>query len=361
MSSSVGALSSLSLGSKMPTRPGYGTMGRKIQVYANYFKINVPNDLSLTRYNVEVTPEATGKKLGRIFQLLLELPEFQGVATEWRSLIISTKPLTIPSPYQVSILYRAEGHDVPLGSAVTYSVRVITPLTFSVSNLVNVLAAPNPGFAQKAEIIQVMNAIYGNHAHANPSVCTIGQNRHFSLDRNTANRHNIKDLGGGLESLRGYFQSVRPATSGLLLNVNVTHGVFLQAGPLYALFQRLESKNKLVLQKKIKLVRVHATHLPSKTSKSGVEVPRIKTIFGLASPADGQGEEHRPQVAELGAGPKRVKFWLSADAASPAAETPTKRKGQKKPVAGPSKLPSNTYISVFDYFNKSKSFTALVH
>jgi eukaryotic translation initiation factor 2C len=360
MSSAVGALSSLSLGTgAMPPRPGHGTMGKKINVYANYFRINVPKDLSLTRYNVEVMPEVTGKKLGRIFQLLLELPDFQGMATEWRSMIISTKPLKISTPYEFQIPYRAEGQDEPLERAITYSVRVITPLTFSVSNLVNFLASPTPGpgYAQKAEIIQVMNAVFGNHANANPNVCSIGQNRHFSIDHSERNRHNVKELGGGLEALRGYFQSVRPATGGLLLNVNVTHGVFLQPEPLSSLFPRLGTGNKTTLQKKMKLVRVRVTHLPAKKSKTGLEIARVKTIFGLARPGEGRGEDHPPQVPVPGAGPKEVKFWLNADqppAAAGAAAPAGKAKGQKKVTAGPSKLPTGTYISVFDYFKSSE-------
>lgn len=75
------ALAKLSLTEHMPARPGYGTQGKKIMVYANYFKLNVPKELSLTRYNVEFLPEVKGKKLGRMFQLLLGKPEFAGVAT----------------------------------------------------------------------------------------------------------------------------------------------------------------------------------------------------------------------------------------------------------------------------------------
>jgi hypothetical protein len=55
----------------MPPRPGHSTVGRKIAVYANYFKLIAPKDLTLTHYNVEVSPEVTGKKLGHVFQLLL--------------------------------------------------------------------------------------------------------------------------------------------------------------------------------------------------------------------------------------------------------------------------------------------------
>jgi eukaryotic translation initiation factor 2C len=143
--------------SQIPPRPRHGILGKKIGIYANYFKVPVPSDLTLTRYNVEVTPKAKGKKLGRIFQLVLELPEFAGVATEWKSMIISSRPLNILNEYSIGIPYLAEGQDEPLACAITYTVKVVTPLSFSVSDLISYLSAVNPGpnYLQKAEIVQV--------------------------------------------------------------------------------------------------------------------------------------------------------------------------------------------------------------
>jgi len=104
------------------------------------------------------------------------------------------------------------------------------------------------------------------------------------------------------------------------------------------------------LQKKLKLVRVNVIHLPAKKSKKGQDIPRVKTIFGLAHPQDGRTGSHPPQVTGPGAGPKNVKFWLNATppAAAGAKASP------KKPAA--SAFPSNTYISVFDYFKRSKLY-----
>ena len=352
----LGGMANLSVSAQMPPRPGHGTLGKKILVYANYFELNVPKDLSLTRYSVEIMPEVKGKKLGRVFQLLLELPAFNGVASDLRSMIVSLGPLSIPNDFSVQIPYLAEGQDEPLARAVTYSVRVVTPLTFSVSNLVNHLSsvAPGPQFDQKVEIIQVLNVLLGHYPQAHTGVVSIGQNRHFSVDRGQANAHNIRNLSGGLEALRGYFQSVRPATSGLLLNVNVTHGVFFEPISLALLFPKLGTGNKITLQKKLKLVRVQVTHLSGKTNKkTGQVFPRIKTIFGLAHPQDGRTEAHPPKVFSYGAGPKEVQFWLSeVPPAAVGANPPGKG---KKGAAGPS-MPSNAYISVFDYFGRSKSF-----
>ena len=356
--SGIGALGNLSMTAQFPPRPGYGTQGKKIAVFANYFRVQTAPNLNLTRYNVEVSPEATGKKLKRVFQLLLELPEFTGVGTEWKSIVVARQPLNIPDGYTVEIKYRAEGQDEPLERATTYKVRVVTPTTLAVSDLANYLSATStgPGFAQKAEVIQALNALFGNHPQSHDGVTSIGQNRHFSLDRSERNGRNIQILGGGLESLRGFFQSVRPATGGILLNVNVTHGVFFEPLRLDSLYPKLGTGNKVTLQKKLKKVRVDVIHLPAKKSKNGQNVPRVKMIFGLADRDDGRSEEHPPQVASFGAGPKEVKFWLSEvpPAAATAGAKPAGKGKSPKKDSG-SQLTANTYITVFDYFRKSKS------
>jgi hypothetical protein len=357
----LGGMANLSVTAQMPPRPGHGTLGKKILVYANYFQLIAPKDLSLTRYNVEVLPEVKGKKLGRIFELLLELPVFAGVASDLRSMIISLRQLNIPADFSVQIPYVAEGQDEPLAHAITYTVRLVTPLTFSISSLVNYLSAVSPGpeFLQKAEVIQVLNVLFGHYPQSHDGVVSIGQNRHFSIDRSQQNAHNIRILSGGLEALRGYFQSVRSATGGLLLNINVTHGVFFEPTSLALLFPKLGTGNKITLQKKLKLVRIQVTHLPPKTSKKTNQTfPRVKTIFGLAHVQDGRTESHPPKVASFGAGPKDVQFWLSeAPPAAAGAKPPAKGKAGQK-GAGPS-MPSNQYISVFDYFRRSKYFPSI--
>lgn len=350
----INAIGLLSTTTKMPPRPGHGTIGKKVLLYANYFKIVCPPELTLTRYNVEVSPEAKGKKLVRIFALLLGLPEFAGekIATEWKSFVVSPRPLNIPDGFTAQIPYIADGEDEALDRAVVYTVRVVTPLSFSVSAMVTYLASvdTSPNYAQKAETVQVLNAVFGHHPQSHGGVVSIGQNRHYSLDRSQANQHNIKLLGGGLEALRGFFQSVRPATGGLLLNVNVTHGVFLEPGPLSNLFPKLGTGNKITLNKKMKLVRVKITHLGVKKSKlTNAEIPRIKSISGLAQPQDGRTLNKPPQVHSYGAGPKGVKFWLNEVPLAAGAKSAPK--GKKGPG-----LPANQYISVFDYFRHSKFY-----
>ncbi|RKF71355.1 Protein argonaute 5 [Golovinomyces cichoracearum] len=340
--------------STMPVRPGYGTMGKKLEVFANYFKILTPNDLTLTRYNVEVVPKPdqnaegkfdtkvpTGKKLKRIFQLLLALPEFSGAASEWKSMIVTKKPLNIREGHQVEIKYVEDGHEEPLERAKTYLVRLVAPLSFSVSDFVNYLSATseNAQFPHGLETIQVLNAVFGHHPQSHDGNVSVGQNRHFAIKPNSTGFHSW-DLDGGLVSLRGYFQSVRPATGGVLLNVNAIHGVFYESLRLDYLYAKLGAANKKNLADKLKGNRIGQLHLPTRKNKQGIEIPNVKSIWGLATPGDGKGgkDEHPPQVRAYGAGPKDIRFWLND------------RAGGESADKSPKTLPVNTYITIYDYF-----------
>jgi eukaryotic translation initiation factor 2C len=348
----IQALATTSFGNQFPARPGYGTQGKKIVVYANYFKIGVPNNLAVTRYNVEVTPQAKGRKLARIFQLLLDLPEFAGdLVSDMSSMVISKVPLNVSDGYTTEIVYLAEGQDEPLDNAQRYTIKVVTPLSVIVSDFQTHLCAINPGadFNLRSETLQVLNVIFSHFPQSQAETVTTGKNRHFSISRSQANQQNIMSLGGGLESLRGFYSSVRAATGGLLLNVNVSHNVFIEPHPLSVLLPRLGTANKLGLQKKLKLIRVKLTHLPAKKNKkTNEDIPRVKTIFGLAHPEDGRQEEHPPQIKSYGGGPQEVKFWLNATPPAGGSQAPTK--GKK--AAGPK--PANGYITVLDYFKSSK-------
>src|ERR1700753_3656636 len=58
----------------MPLRPGFGTMGREILLWTNYFELVSYGELTLYRYSIEILPEKgskkpVGKKLRRTVRL----------------------------------------------------------------------------------------------------------------------------------------------------------------------------------------------------------------------------------------------------------------------------------------------------
>lgn len=336
-----------------PVRPGFGTLGNPIVVFTNYFTISAKKDLVLFRYHVEViavnkAPKASKLKTKRIISLLLESADFQGVATDFGSMIVSANELEgLPKEYHVT--FRAEGEDdAPVNPAV-YLVKVMPTGSLDISSLVSYLKETEPSAAentQKLDIIQALNTIFGHGPQSNPDVTTVSQNKHFSLDRNPTN---LRNLGGGLEAIRGFFRSVRPATYRLLLNANVSHAVCFEHERLDVLMHNCRMRG-FPLGKFLKFVRITRLHLKEKRNKSGRVIPGVKTINDLATTNDGQGDEHPPKVKFYGAGPRDVQFWLTTNTTLPTVAAQKKGKGSKKASASASG--GGRYISVWDYFTQ---------
>lgn len=381
------AMTSLSLdGSNvMPARPGYGTEGQPITVYANYVQLVPPSDLTLYSYDVaEIKPDVVGKKRTQVIRLLFnESPEFVGyqgdMVTDFKSTIISRKKLDfVGTAKDIEVTYKAEGEDDPKERAPKYKVSVKHTKTMTVGDLMSFLTSTNPAvqYDSKLEMIQGLNIFLKHWAKSNNNLATTGASKTFSM---TGKAEKL-DLGRGLTALRGFFTSVRAATNRVLVNVNVSHGAFYNEGQLTDLMTayglRYDTSGLRSLEKFLKRIRVRTTHLKQKKNRKGEVVHRPKTVFGLAKVSDGQGP-NRPRVKEFGAGPKHVEFWLEAKptaaAPTPGAESSqaaskkkakgkgkgAKGKAQAPATAGPQPASAGTgrYVSVYDHFKNTYNIT----
>lgn len=371
----------LTIDSKFPVRPGYGTRGKPIVLYTNYFELVPKADLVLHRYNIAIQPQEKGKKLGQLIRLLLDDPRFANtkndIVTDFGSTMISRINLG-EDRIEASVQYRAENEDEPRDGAPSYRFRIEKTGTLTVGDLMSYVTSTNvnEGYDDKLPMIQALNIFLGNYAKAHPGIATIGKNKAFSLSPQTARW----DLGAGLTALRGFFSSVRVATCRILINVNVTNAPFYDAIPLDKLIEKFRATNgtNLVkLESFLKRVRVKTTHLPEKKNREGRVIPRIKTIFGLATKNDGHGQVHPPRVQAYGAGAKGVEFYLenASESTSSSSGKPSipasgggakggagkKGKGQKgELVAAQVNTSASTqggkYISVHNFFAASKHY-----
>lgn len=357
-SGGIGAISNLQLTAAMPRRPGFGTQGTPIVVYANYFQLTPTKGLSLYRYNVQVTevnraPKLSKLKLKRLIQLLLEQPPFSGSMSDFKSMLVTRNRIP-DTPLDVVIPFRAEGEDELREDPFNYRITVDDTGIIQVDELLNYLKTSDPAtpqFGQPAEILQALNNVVGHFAQSRSDVSTIAQNKHYLLDRDPAN---LRILGGGMEALRGYFKSVRLGTGRLLLNVNVCHGVFYEPLRLDEIMKKLGTAKKTNLAKYLKYLRVRRLHLKAKKNRAGIEIPNWVTIWDVATTNDGTNAENPPQVKHFAAGPKDVKFFLNAVEGSQSgksAKSPGKAASKKKP-AGPAA--AGGYVSVWDYFKQSQ-------
>jgi eukaryotic translation initiation factor 2C len=342
-----------------PERPGHGTRGNEIAVYANYFELNIPSPLVVWRYSVEVKPVKPPKqgekqnvskaKTKQLITLLLQLPGFEGAVSDSRSNLISFYDLEQPEICEIA--YRAPGEDDPPANPEFYRIRVKNTSSYSVSDLLGYLRSAQanvPSYNVRDEIIQALNIIIGHYAQSSNKASTIGQGKHYPLVRDSASH---RSFGGGIEALRGFFRSVRPATSRLLLNINVSHAVCYESLRLDELMKAFGLGNKITLARHLKYLRVQKQHLPPRTNKAGDVVSNLASICDLATTNDGGTGNNAPQVKAYGAGPKDVKFYLESSTHDSPAQLSAKGNSKKLGAKSPS---GSSHVSVWDYFRKSK-------
>ena len=368
----------LSLDERLPRRPGYGTKGIPVLLWANYFQLIPGKDIKLYRYNVDIDPEVVGRKRQRLMQLLLSegrISSFgNGIASDYKSTLICCRRIPAEDlQVNEAVIYRFENEDEPNANARTYRFKLQETGVFTVSEMIDFLTSTNASaaFAEKHEVTQALNIVLGHHPKSASSIMSVGANKHFSLQGASSQSYN---LGAGLQAWRGYFTSVRAAASRILLNVQVKHSATYEAIPLDQLMDKYASANGpnlYKLEKFLKKVRIETNHLPVKRNRAGQIVPRVKTINGLATSSDGQGSEHPPKVRSFGASSRDVEFFLGdqpgssggggADDGGSAAKPSSKKGGKKagktggQPETKPGTGQTNKYISVYEFFKTSES------
>ncbi|KAI8949427.1 ribonuclease H-like domain-containing protein [Xylaria longipes] len=364
LASTDAAFVSMSLREVFPMRPSYGKLGKNLTLRANYFNLEPSLKLVLYRYDWKVKVpkkdekqedkketggELEGKKLGRVIQLCLESPdlsEFQrDIVTDFRAVLIARRE--IPDQ-EITVTYCAEGEDEPRQRAAKYTMTLKKNKTLHAADLISYLTSTdlNAQYGGQADAIQALNILINHHAKMSPKIATLGTSRSFALVDPEAS-----DLGAGLRAMRGFFTSVRAATARMLLNVNVSHAVFYNAVPLESLMRSFigsNGNNRYKLASFLKRLRIDATHIEKKNRK-GEKIPRVKTIYGLATKGDGSNQkgekclDNPPVVNGYGAGAKDVEFWLNGPGGRKPSSTPQKKTGKAMSAGG-------RYISVYDYF-----------
>lgn len=352
-SSSVQNFSNLSVTKEtVPTRPAHGTLGDPITVWANFFEAKFDPNLLYFRYSIEVKPEgeapkASKSKIQHLLTLLLELENFCGASTDFRSnLYRRTRLEKVPGDMVIS--FRAQGEDVPPTIPAKYRILIQETGTVLISQYHESLGFTNsndPQFVQRDEVLQALNTTVGHYAQLRPDLVTLGQNKHYPIDP----LDSIK-LNNGLQALRGFYISFRPATGRILLNVNVSHTVCFESLRLDYLLRALGGSAELGrVSKKLKLLRLQRLHLKDRKNKASKVIPSIAVFLDFARPDDGENQPNPPQVRGYGAGPKNVKFFaMDEQLASTGLSTKT--------TGNPAVSGSGKYVSVWDYFSKSKLY-----
>ncbi|KAL6204923.1 hypothetical protein ACLB2K_022190 [Fragaria x ananassa] len=207
-------------------RPDLGTVGRKIQVRANHFLVQVA-DRDLHHYDVTITPEVTSKKIHREVinqpvhlysetHLGKRIPAYDGMKS-----LYTAGPLPFSSrEFVVKLLPNDAGSSTSKRKRKDREFKVALSLANKpdLHRLQQFLRCQHVETPQDA--IQVLDVAL----RATPSEkYTVVGRSFFSTE------HGPKgSLGEGLEFWRGFYQSLRPTQLGLSLNIDVSARSFFE-------------------------------------------------------------------------------------------------------------------------------------
>lgn len=244
----------------------------------------------------------------------------------FRSTIISCREIKdIKEKYDVQ--YQSEGELVAHPQAPSYLVRITASGSLILDELVNYLCSTNTSilpYNSKGEVLQTLNIFSSHYAKSFAEIATIGADQSYHMSTPDS-----VDLGSGLKALRGFFSSVRTGKSRLLVNLNVSSGVFYHAGSLVKLISEFGTE-ELELGSFLKKLRIQNSHNKPPT--------RVRTIFGLATPQDGQSDTNKPRVKQVGASAREVGFFL-----------------QERDLDG-NPRGSGKYVSVEEFYTKTRKW-----
>ncbi|QPG94402.1 hypothetical protein C2857_005921 [Epichloe festucae Fl1] len=350
-------------GNVFPCRPAFGSSGKGVILWANYFPVHVKAEY-IYKYEVEFKEEGKedakkgkepggskdvrGRKLHLAVQQVLRQLASQNkkiaLASQFKNQIVSSEKLEITSN-PLSIQIPPESQDQ---TPDTLSVTIRGPVEIRVADLVSYTRSMDDHgerttYPKFPEVIDALDIILGHNARSKlGQVTSIGSSRLFPFgkDKTTAS---LMQNYRVLIAARGFFQSARIGTGRLLLNTNITHGVFRVSGKLNEIMNNLQiqpvSQDNYRLKK---LVGAFAKFLPKTrvwvtfSVANGSKVRRSKALNGMVNRLTGTMAEgpNRPQI-EPGweyPGPKNIKFWLTDD-------------------------DGNRYITVHDYYKKKYGMT----
>ncbi|CAM0944723.1 unnamed protein product [Alopecurus aequalis] len=266
---------------RFPMRPGKGTSGSRCIVKANHFSAELP-DKDLHQYDVSISPDVPSRGVNRAVmgelvtlykqsQLGGRLPAYDG-----RKSLYTAGPLPFTARTFEVVLQDEEdrlgGAQVAQRREKHFTVVIKFAARADLHHLAMFLAGKQPDAPQEA--IQVLDIVLRELPTARYSPVA----RSFY----SPNLGRRQQLGDGLESWRGFYQSIRPTQMGLSLNI-----AFIEPLPVIDFVAQLLNRNvsvrplsdadRVKIKKALRGVKVEVTHRGN--------MRRKYRIFGLTSQA----------------------------------------------------------------------------
>ncbi|XP_043806724.1 protein argonaute PNH1 isoform X2 [Manihot esculenta] len=272
-------------------RPGYGQLGTKCMVKANHFLAEIP-DTDLSHYSVEITPEVTSRKLSKAIMtqlvklhrgtdLGMRLPVYDG----GRNLYTARSLPFISKDFTVTLVHEDEatGNFKKREFKVTIKFEALASM-LQLRELFSGKPVDTP-----QEAITIIDIILREFA----------AQRYVSIGRSfySPDIKKPQKLDGGLESWRGFYQSIRPTQMGLSLNIDMSATAFIE--PLLVIdfvaqilckdvYKRpLSDADRVKVKKALRGVKVEVTHRGNVRRKYRISGLTTQPTRELIFPLDG--------------------------------------------------------------------------
>ncbi|KAK6925449.1 Piwi domain [Dillenia turbinata] len=279
---------------RFPLRPGRGSTGTRCVVKANHFFAQLP-EKDLHQYDVSITPEVTSRgvnravmdqlvKLYRESHLGMRLPAYDG-----RKSLYTAGPMPFQSnEFKITLIDEEDGsgnnrREREFKVVIKFAARAdLHHLGLFLQG--NIADAPQ-------EALQVLDIVLREL----PTTRYTPVGRSF-YSPDLGRRH---PLGEGLESWRGFYQSIRPTQMGLSLNIDMSSTAFIEPLPVIEFVSNLLNRDvssrplsdadRVKIKKALRGVKVEVTHRGNMRRKYRISGLTSQATRELTFPVDERG------------------------------------------------------------------------
>ncbi|XP_060171166.1 protein argonaute 1-like [Lycium barbarum] len=279
---------------RFPLRPGKGSNGTRCIVKANHFFAELP-DKDLHQYDVSINPEVASRgvnravmeqlvKLYRESHLGKRLPAYDG-----RKSLYTAGPLPfVQKDFKITL---TDDDDGTGGARRERDFKVVIKLAAraDLHHLGMFLQGRQADAPQEA--LQVLDIVLRELPTSR--YCPVGRS-FYSPDLGRR-----QPLGEGLESWRGFYQSIRPTQMGLSLNIDMSSTAFIEPLPVIEFVCQLLNRDissrplsdadRVKIKKALRGVKVEVTHRGNMRRKYRISGLTSQATRELTFPVDERG------------------------------------------------------------------------
>lgn len=279
---------------RFPMRPGKGSTGIRCIVKANHFFAELP-DKDLHQYDVTITPEVTSRgvnravlgelvKLYRDSHLGKRLPAYDG-----RKSLYTAGPLPFVSKeFKITLVDEDDGTGAARRER-DFKVVIKLASRADLHHLDMFLQGRQADAPQEA--LQVLDIVLRE----------LPTNRYTPVGRSfySPDLGRRQPLGEGLESWRGFYQSIRPTQMGLSLNIDMSSTAFIEPLPVIDFVTQLLNRDvsarplsdadRVKIKKALRGVKVEVTHRGNMRRKYRISGLTSQATRELNFPVDDRG------------------------------------------------------------------------